>query len=355
MARIAALAGMASERVGHLPPAPPLRPPLPGIAVARDRLAPAAPLRIVFSDGKTDTPLTADTASRLLAGLPHLRKAWDALQDPAYRAALDKGRRHARPVTVRLVDDRAAAGKVWPHAAGDAISIGEAYFSGLVGRLKGREAGIRNLLAHEYAHTQDDAAGVKDGYGRDGEHKTHEIIAPAAAMAEGWANYQGLRFDPLRRHLLVPLEASGLLRVKEDAGQAGKYRWHPLNSLDDDLANEMWVARTLARLEGEIPGGPGKLSRAFGATGDATTPRTFAALLSRLAADNPADAGRVMLVVDSASGFKASEARLREIFGAAPADAYLAGPRKWGRKVARVPVVGWLANLGVKAWLKVSD
>lgn len=316
-----------------------------GAGLGSDRLTVKArlPEIALVRDGK-EVVLPECPSPQVFDGTPHLRKAWEVLQEPAFQAYLRKQQeRTGQDIRIRLVDDRGDVPDTWPHASGHTISIGESYFTGLVGRAKGRKAGIRNLLAHEIAHTQDRAPGEPKAYGPDGKHKTHEIIRKSAAMSEGWANYQGLRWDPLRRHLLVPIEAASWTRVVEDPARPGKYRWHPINSFDDHMGNEMVVARVLGRLERELPDGAARIDRAFDATNDGSL-RSLESLLSRLAADNPADARRIILGVDASTGFSASEDQLRKVFGPA-ADDYLSPGRRFARSVGRVPIVGWIVGL----------
>jgi hypothetical protein len=248
-----------------------------------------------------------------LAQTPFLLQVYTLLIEPSFHRYL-VGVVQATPgdITVTLVDDTApGAHKVWPHALGREFQISESWFQKYP-RARG-PAAIRGLLAHELAHTQDNATTTDGAFGLDGIHKRTEMVTQRGAMQEGWADYQAIRFapwqeEPYRRPTL------GKDTVKEDPKVKAKYHRRTLRSFTDWMRVEAAVARVLHALATRTPAGRTRVQEAFDATNHGHV-RTLPLLLRELARAHPELSYRYAAVVDRATDHAATDAELVGLFG----------------------------------------
>lgn len=127
------------------------------------------------------------------------------------------------------------------------------------------EAGLGNrsddfgTFLHELGHVGDETS-CGAGYGPDGSHRMSEILPPASAFTEGWAQYQAAHRDPRRQGILaappaLTLEVEAAAEEDEDAGPARYVTVEDGDrTLNDYLGNEARVGSILAALE-ELPPG----------------------------------------------------------------------------------------------------
>lgn len=253
-------------------------------------------------------------APRVFGSTPYLKEVYQIATEPAFLAYLQKEiQRTEGPVFITLVDDTlAGAHKVWPHARGREMQIAESYFQKYESA-RGVQA-IRGLLAHEIAHTQDQAWLTRNAYGRDETHYRTEVITQRAAMIEGWADYQAIRFAPWQEFQYRSDDLCDITAKEKRRGRKGRYESHPLTTFTDWMRVEIAVARVLHELATGSPGGRQAVDEAFDATNGPKV-RTLPMLLKEMVARNPERALKYATLVDGATEFTATDDELIEIFG----------------------------------------
>lgn len=160
-------------------------------------------------------------------------------------------------------DDRFRIHPVTRHDLGaPEVRMGE---TGLAATHRGtRELSRSDLVAfatlHELAHCGDSRPcprGLTDRYGPDLVHFDLEVLTPAAAFAEGWADYQAGHHLPRAAQRIRRLPRAGRLEVAGVWPHPGRYQWIPPWELraSDLLATQEGVARLLWDLEARLPEG----------------------------------------------------------------------------------------------------
>ena len=248
-----------------------------------------------------------------LANTPYLQKVYELATEPEFHAYLLRElQRTPGNVWITLVDDTlVGAHKVWPHASGRQFLISESWFTKYE-RARGPQA-TRGLLAHELAHTQDEAHSQHGAYGLDGIHSRTEVITQRAAMIEGWANYQALRFSPWQESA-YRWEHLADRTKQEDHEIKAKYHKHHLGTFEDWMRVEAGVTRVLHALGTKTPGGREAISAAFDATNDGKV-RTLPRMLREMAAKNPTLGVKYATLVDGATDYTATNDELIDLFG----------------------------------------
>jgi hypothetical protein len=135
-----------------------------------------------------------------------------------------------------------------------------------------QDLSARDLVAfsvlHELAHTNDAhscSRALAERYGPDLCHIDLEVLSPAAAFSEGWADYQaGHRVSQAQLRLRRFPRAARIEIAKIWPGTGG-YRWiMPWELTPSDLlATQEGVTRVLLDLERHLPGGRTTLESAF--------------------------------------------------------------------------------------------
>ncbi len=145
-------------------------------------------------------------------------------------------------------------------------------------------------LLHEMGHTVDRSSSTSDAYGPDGMHYLDEVLTPAAAMMEGWADFvaHGMLAPPAAEGANPdgPYAAPISLRIETES--AGVYEWiDPRDARPEHflLANEDTIAAVLLSMARLAPGREAVMT-AFQATQD-RSPRTLPDLLRAYLQSNP--------------------------------------------------------------------
>jgi hypothetical protein len=142
---------------------------------------------------------------------------------------------------------------IHPHARheGDfrAVYMGEA---GL-----GKRSDDFDTFMHELGHVGDETS-CNAGYGPDGSHRMSEILAPATAFTEGWAQYQAAHLPGRRQRVLADPPGLELETEASDDDGESESRYVTVEAsdrtLNDYLGNQARVGSILTAMDQLAPG-----------------------------------------------------------------------------------------------------
>ena len=179
-----------------------------------------------------------------------------------------------------------ASVEVWPHCQAAACTEQVHGRPQLVAQLRLGEKALESgdpsfddawgTMLHEAAHASDDSPAPESDYryGRDGTHYLTEIVSPAAAFTEGWAEFVPAVLAPANTgHIIsgvVAAEPPASFYIERDiapGGEGAGYDQRPRAELTPSqlLANERVVSRVLYRTK-DVVGGLAPMGQAFRAT-----------------------------------------------------------------------------------------
>jgi hypothetical protein len=224
---------------------------------------PSGPVELFTPGGDQETVLKAVRANMRPRGY----RAFDmALKDPDIRRTdVESARRSFMQITEPsfLIRLRRAATLVhrrpvrivihpefhgWPNTRNGVLHIGGA-------PLKEEPLhDLRGVLMHEAAHLGDGITPCRlehERYGPDRSHYLHEVITPAAAFQEGWANFVSSWLVGSRLRDQVALPPTELFLETEEPGQYTRLGSDQLG-LGDLVSNEVYVAAILQALAQDL-------------------------------------------------------------------------------------------------------
>lgn len=155
---------------------------------------------------------------------------------------------------------------------------------------------LRGVLMHEAAHLGDGITPCRlehERYGPDRSHYLHEVITPAAAFQEGWANFVSAWLVGSRLRDQVALPPAELFLESDEAGRYTRLGADQLQ-LGDLVSNEVYVAAILQALAQEL--GLEVVAEAMQALPTTDCP-TLADMLLALRLSRPRDGARVLRAV----------------------------------------------------------
>ena len=192
--------------------------------------------------------------------------------------------------------------EVWPHCQAGACTEQVHGRPQVVAELRLGEKALEDsdrsfddawgTMLHEAAHASDDSPAPEANYryGRDGTHYLTEILSPAAAFTEGWAEFVPATLAPENTGYIitgvVSPEAPTSFLIEQDVepgAEGAGYDEHERASLSASqlLANERVVSRVLYKTKDAV-GGLEPMGQAFRST-NSLRGRHIASYMSQLA------------------------------------------------------------------------
>lgn len=220
------------------------------------------------------------------------RRSFMQITEPSFLIRLRRAATLVQRRPVRIVIHPGLHG--WPNTRDGVLHLGGA-------PLKAEPLhDLRGVLMHEAAHLGDGITPCRlehERYGPDRSHYLHEVITPAAAFQEGWANFVSAWLVGSRLRDQVARPPSELFLESKEPGRYGRLRAEELQ-LGDLVSNEVYVAAVLQALAQEL--GLAVVAEAMKALPVTECP-TLADLLLALKLARPQDGARVLRAVWSAT------------------------------------------------------
>lgn len=156
---------------------------------------------------------------------------------------------------------------------------------------------FHGTLLHEVGHVADTSRCALE-YGPDGSHYFHEIMTPATAFTEGWANYVGAHVPGrYERNVRTPPD------LQIEGPTAGGYHLIEPEDLtaNDHFSNEANVGRILLAMEETLPGGRTAVEQAF-QDSNGEDCRSVALLIEAYVKRHPDSADGIRAILDEVTG-----------------------------------------------------
>ena len=220
------------------------------------------------------------------------RRSFMQITEPSFLIRLRRAATLVRRRPVRIVIHPGRDG--WPNTRDGVLHLGGA-------PLKEEPLhDLRGVLMHEAAHLGDGITPCRlehERYGPDRSHYLHEVITPAAAFQEGWANFVSSWLVGSRLRDQVALPPAELFLETNEPGRYTRLGADQLR-LGDLVSNEVYVAAVLQALAQSL--GLEAVSEAMKALPVTECP-TLADLLLALKLARPNDGPAVLKAVWNAT------------------------------------------------------